>query len=715
MGRLRSLRTIFAGLGLVLLAGCAEQLIRRESDAQLRQGQYEAAIGTLRDGAARYPDSVLLRAALSQAKERAVEGLFRQAGLGIAASRFEEANAALRRVLALEPENGRALKLMQDADAQRRAMQASDEARAALAGAKHDAAHALAETRPVSLDFRGAPLTLVLDAVTRNSGINFVVDRDVRPDIRLTLAVRAVPVEDAIELVATAGNLARRIVDTQTVLLYPNTPEKHREHQEQVIRVFRLAHADPKSIAAMLKNVLRLKEPFVDERANTIVLREAPEIIAIAERLVALQDVGEAEVMLEVEVLEITGTKLSELGLNPPSAITLTPLDLAGAASGLTLGNLRQMNAGRVGVGVGSLALNLHSEDDDIQLLANPRVRTKSRDKARILIGDKVPVFTSTTNSTGFVSESVNYLDVGLKLDVEPTVSPDDEVTLKLGLEVSSITNQVRTASGSLAYQIGTRNATTTLRLRDGETQVLGGLISAQDRAGARKVPGLGDLPLVGRLFSSHSYNSARTELVLAITPHVVHSQARPDRGEARMSVGTENFTRLRPMAVAPAPGAAPAAVPSAGSAPAGSTSTAPSPLTPVLATWSVPASATVGEEFLATLHVQSSSPVHALPLEILFQADRLEFIGVSEGPFLRQERIDTSFSHALSGARLSVGLLRNDAGGATGTGDALSIRFKAKSAGPAQVSLAGARPIGVDGRLLMGSMPAATIDVKAH
>jgi len=133
-----------------------------------------------------------------------------------------------------------------------------------------------------------------------------------------------------------------------------------------------------------------------------------------------------------------------------------------------------------------------------------------------------VPVVTTTAGATGFVSESVNYLDVGLKLEVEPQVFLEDDVGIKIGLEVSNIAQQIKTAAGTTAYQVGTRNATTTLRLRDGETQVLAGLINDEDRRSANRVPGFAELPVLGRLFSNNDDTVNKTEVVLLITPRVI-------------------------------------------------------------------------------------------------------------------------------------------------------------------------------------------------
>jgi general secretion pathway protein D len=165
----------------------------------------------------------------------------------------------------------------------------------------------------------------------------------------------------------------------------------------------------------------------------------------------------------------------------------------------------------------------------------------KNREKAKIHIGDKVPVITTTSTANVGITESVSYLDVGLKLDVEPAVQMRDDVQIKVALEVSNIVKEIRSTSGTLTYQIGTRNASTTLRLRDGETQVLAGLISDEDRSSASGIPGLASLPLLGRLFSTQRDERIKTEIVLLITPHILRSTAAEQPAVTEFRGGTEN------------------------------------------------------------------------------------------------------------------------------------------------------------------------------
>jgi len=186
-----------------------------------------------------------------------------------------------------------------------------------------------------------------------------------------------------------------------------------------------------------------------------------------------------------------------------------------------------------------TLLLKLSKTDTDSNLLANPRIRVKNREKAKIHIGERVPVITTTSSVNIGIAESVNYLEVGLKLSVEPDIHIEDDVSIKVELEVSNIIDTITTSSGSKTYRLGTRTAQTTLRLKNGETQVLAGLIQDMDRTSAQKVPLLGDIPLLGRLFSSHGSDKNKTEIMLLITPHIVRNLERPAVGITEFMSGT--------------------------------------------------------------------------------------------------------------------------------------------------------------------------------
>jgi general secretion pathway protein D len=291
-----------------------------------------------------------------------------------------------------------------------------------------------------------------------------------------------------------------------------------------------------------VRSLVKTRDIFVDEKLNVLTVRDTPEAIRMVEKLLASHDIGDAEVMLEVEVLEVGYNTLTNLGIQWPGSAALSVIGAAGVPGQLTGNEVKNFGSGNVRLTVSDpfLALNLRQAAGRTNVLANPRIRVKSKEKARIHIGDKVPVITTTAGATGFVSESINYLDVGLKLEVEPVVNLDDDVQIKVGLEVSNISQENRTAAGTVSYQVGTRNAATTLRLKDGETQVLAGLINDEDRRAATQVPGMANLPLIGRLFKNNSDTVNKTEIVLLITPRVLRGIERPEARLEEFNSGTE-------------------------------------------------------------------------------------------------------------------------------------------------------------------------------
>ncbi|MGC0076963.1 secretin N-terminal domain-containing protein [Ralstonia pseudosolanacearum] len=579
--RHNGMRWCAALLIALALGGCAEQRIRDEANHQMVADAYEDSLATLDAGIAKYPESATLRVARHTTQDAVADKLLQQAAKELNASKRSAAQTTLKRLLEIEPQNDHAQALLQTVrrDEQNAAAlelskqktgSGSQEAaltavEAALRGDPKnrrllDAQAALeqqsgrrdipqakgaAAKQPINLDFRDASVRMIFEAMARSTGINFILDKDVRPDLKTTVFLRQAKLEDAIDLILSTTQLNKKLMNGSTILIYPNTPEKQRDYQDLVVRAFYLTNADAKQTAAMLKTMLKIKDPFIDERTHMVMIRESADVVRLAERLVELQDRNDSEVVLEVEVLEVSSTKLTQLGIQYPNSFTLTPLSATGATS-LTLSDLKSMNSDRIGVSTPSVVLNLRRELGDTDLLANPKIRAKNHEKAKVLIGDKLPVITTTSTSTGFVSDSVQYVDVGIKLEVEPSISPDDEVSMKINLEVSSLTSQMTTRSGTTAYQIGTRSANTVLKLRDGETQLLAGLIKTQQTSNSNRIPGLGDIPLIGRLFSSQTDNGVRNEIVLSITPRIVKPAHRPDSNFMEFWSGTETNARAR-------------------------------------------------------------------------------------------------------------------------------------------------------------------------
>ena len=602
---------VLALTALFVLAGCASDVALKQSEKLIADGKPREGLAQLQQAMQATPGDLHLRTAYLRQRDLQIGRLLAQGDSAAQAGQFDAAQAAYREVLGLHPENPRAAEglaniensrrnegLLRDAAAafkrddyevargklrailtrepahrQARALLAQVEEKAGRNQTSESPQLAAAFRKPVTLEFRDAPLRQVFDALARQSGLNFIFDKDVRTDQKTTLFARNTAIADALDMLLTTNQLARKTLNGNTVLLYPNTPAKQRDYQDMIVRAFFLANADPKQTMALIKTMTKTKDVHIDEKLNLVVIRDTPEVVRLVEKLVKVADRPEPEVMLEVEILEVKRSKLLELGVQWPSQLSVlntvpSTSVVAGAvgapvstttqvASTLPL-TLNQILLNKLGdsrnIAVNSTPqLNLNSTDGDVNILANPRIRVKNKEKAKVHVGDKVPVITSNVTSTGVTSESVSYLDVGLKLDVEPQVYLEGEVGIKVGLEVSNIVQQVKTATGTLTYQLGSRNANTTLRLRDGETQVLAGLISDEDRSSASKVPGLGDIPLLGRLFSSNRDDKTKSEIVLLITPRILRNVERPELADIEFFAGTDASASSQPIRLRPA------------------------------------------------------------------------------------------------------------------------------------------------------------------
>ncbi|SFP52293.1 general secretion pathway protein D [Nitrosomonas cryotolerans] len=403
--------------------------------------------------------------------------------------------------------------------------------------------------KPLTMEFRETDLKSVFEIIARTAGINFVFDKDIRQDSKVSIFVRDNSIEDVLKLLLMTNQLAYKTLNNNSLLVYPNTPAKQKEYQELVVSSFHIANTDVKQMVAMVRGLVKAKDIYVNEKLNLFIMRDTLEAIRLVERLVALNDLPEPEVMLDVEVLEISRTRLLKLGPNFPDKVTFSAVPGAGAVA---------VPFNQIGFdGLKSFAtsnqviIDLKKELRAGDILANPRIRVKNREKAKILIGDKVPIITSNvTGTAATVSQSVSFIDVGLKLDVEPIISLNDEVSIKVALEVSTVTETIELTGGSQVPKVGTRTAETLLSLKDGETQVLAGLIRDEDKRSLAGIPGLIDLPVLGKILSGQGLERNKTEIVLLITPRIVRNIAQPTKIESEFHFGTANEAGKLPIAI---------------------------------------------------------------------------------------------------------------------------------------------------------------------
>lgn len=598
----RSLSAVLVWLGLMMLGACATRDPIAEVKPLLAAGDTDGAIARLRSEVERNPGETAARATLLRLREAEALRQLRAADAALAGGDDAAAAAAIDRAAGYLPDDPAVAEARLQMERRSRARQLLLTAEQALAegrleSARAEVAEALAlqpgervgmqlrqriqrqideraaadepqlrllDEKLVTLEFRDAPVKQVFEALSRSAGLSFVFDQEVRRDAKVTLRLQGVKVSEALRVIGQANRLAFNVLGDRSLLVYPATAVKRSQYRVLTIRAFNLSNASAKDVANTLRNVLKSREVTSDDKANIVVIRDTPEMIRLAERLVPLYDVPDPEVMLEVEVLEVSRSQLSKLGLAAPDSISIGNPTATGP---IVIGS-----AGiRASILNPAALINLKERENATDLLANPRIRVKNRSKARIHIGEKVPVVTTTATANVGVSSAVSYLDVGLKLDVEPTIHLDEEVSIGLKLEVSNIieTISVGAAGGgsTIAYRLGTRNTETTLRLRDGQTQVLAGLIQNDQRRALSKIPLLGNLPLIGRLFSSDDglgSTRSKTEVVLLITPRILRGPESLPPEVARFSSGTLGDGGASPLlldAAASDPSAAPGLV----------------------------------------------------------------------------------------------------------------------------------------------------------
>ena len=557
--------------------------------------------------------------------------------------------------------------------------------------------------------------------LSKVSGINFVYDQDIRPDLKVSVFLRETPLDEAIQMIGLSTQLETRVLNSNSMLVYPNTPQKVSDYRQLSVRSFYLENADAKSVAERLKTILKTETIVVDEKLNLLVMRDTPEAIRLAEKLIALQDIGEPEVMLDVEILEIKHSTLLDMGISLPSEIGLSvnppATGTTAGSTALPLSDLRHLNSSSIYATIPSATVKLRDEMSDAKILANPKIRVKSKEKASVLIGDRVPVITSTSTSTGFVSETVNYVDVGLKLEVEPSVYAGDEVSIKINLEVSNLVREITTRSGTLSYQIGTRNAQTVLRLKDGETQILAGLINKEDRQVANGWPGLSRFPVLNRIFGSKKSDRQNTEIVLSITPRLIRSIRNAHIDELQFASGTA--TRLggqssaanaviAPSVAETSPGAGIGPAQTQGpevavtpqtidAVPVPTADPAAAPGAPqVLLAWSAPTEVRAGEQFTAVLNISAQQPIQGIPVVVGFDPKLLQVVGVEKGAFIGQGGAQTTLTKQVDVAegKVSATVMR-EGSAVSGQGALLQVTFKALAPSDyASVQVLSASPI---------------------
>ena len=400
--------------------------------------------------------------------------------------------------------------------------------------------------------------------------MNFVFDPEFR-DQTINIDLRDVPFDQALNALSTVGKTFYRVVDSRIVQVVPDTPAKRREMEQQVVKTFFLSNADLKETIDLLRIVLGARRIAPLPGANALTINDTPDKVAAAERIVDIVDKQRAEVMVEVEILEVNRTKLKEYGIEitsgtgegisgaifPSTTVNeVTARDAQGNPTvitprPITLGDNPYKKSNLLITSLPGVIYRLLKTDTSTRLLANPQLRTAEGQTAQARFGDQIPVPVTTFSpiATGGISQqpitSFSYKDVGVNIDITPRVHHDNDVTLVLKLEVSSVAQSVGVAGVQNLPTFNSRQVTSVIRLRDGETNILAGLISDAERTSYSGLPGLASLPVLGKLFAHNRKEVQETDIVMTLTPHIIRKTKFTEEDLRSFSLGSETSPLL--------------------------------------------------------------------------------------------------------------------------------------------------------------------------
>ena len=580
----------------------------------------------------------------------------------------------------------------------------------------------------------------VYETIGKLAGVNVLFDPDYTSK-RIRVDLNGVTLEEALQITALESKTFWRPVTPNTIFVAADTPAKRKELEQSVIRTFYLTNLSQPNELQDLVNILRTLldtqrlQQFPSQQA--VVVRGTPDQIAMAEKLIGDLDKSRPEVVVEVAIMQVTRDKLRNLGINPPTNVsvqlqanntttTTTTVNgnagtggtaTTGTTGSLSLNNLAHLNATNFQVTIPAATANFLYSDSDSKLISQPQIRASDGQKASLKIGERVPVATGSfqpgiggVGINPLVNTQFNYIDVGVNIDITPRVHGLDEVTLKLSMDISAV-DSYQNIGGIQQPVIGQRKIEQEIRLREGEVNILGGILESTQTKSLSGIPGLAQIPLFRYLFSEESKEVKDNEIIFILIPHIVRAQDLNDSNVKAIDVGTANTISLHHgMNQAPdqqqggTPPARPPgnpqgaqvnpSQPQAGSTPAtgAQPSTASAPPGSAIVSFDPPLlDQAVGSTFTVNVNLTGAQNVYSVPVQILYNPRVLQVLNVSNGPLLAQDGQTVALVNrddSMAGILQLTASRPPGTAGISGDGSVFTITFQAKAPGQATLSV---------------------------
>jgi len=628
------------------------------------------------------------------------------------------------------------------------------------------------ELAPIS----NVPITLKLtedakviyETVGKLAGINVLFDPDYTSR-RIRIELNGVTLQEALEIVALESKTFWRPVTPNTIFVAQDNPAKRKELEQSVIKTFYLANlsqpTELQDVVNAMRTLLEVSRVQQLPSQDAIVVRGTPDQIALAQKLVDDLDKAKPEVIVEVAVMQVSKDRAKTLGISPPTSATValqnnlnttTTTGTTGAGNTGTIstanGTPNQINLNALGnlnatdftVTIPPATATALMTSSDTKILQNPQIRALDGQKATLKIGDRVPVATGSfqpgiggVGINPLVNTQFQYLDVGVNIDITPRVHQGREVTLKVSIDISSVTS-TQNIGGIQQPVIGQRKIEHEIRLKEGEVNLVGGILEDQQTKNLTGIPGLANIPILKYLFSQTQTDHSENEIVFALIPHIVRGPDVNELNQREIAVGTANAIELRPVSSKPAAPEQPAAprgnagappAPAQNAAPAGQVPAPPAAAQPNAAT-ATPQGATgapsfsfdpgtisaaKGSTFTVNIAISGAQNVLSVPLQMTYDPAKLQLINVSNGGFLSQDGQAVALVHREDETAGSVQITATrppGAGGVSGQGSVVTLTFMAKSPGqaPLTITRGGARDPSMQAIAVNGAQAVVTI-----
>src|SRR5579871_5878809 len=734
----------------------AKTLYEKGQDAEARQ-HYEEAYDFYKQAYDLRPKDLRYRASFEHSRFEAAASVVHRGQLLRDDGKLDEAVAEFQKALTIDPslfiakqELNRTLKMIND---QRNPPPQAAGPPAGLEKRVHEAAGPVELTpisnTPIAVKFANEKSDTVYRTIGQLAGINVLFDPDYTPrPIRVEL--NGVTLEDALEIIALESKTFWRPVTSNTIFVAADNPAKRKELEQSVLKTFYLTNlsqpTELQDVVNAIRAVLDVQRVQQLLSQNALVVRGTPDQIALAQKLVEDLDKARPEVIIDIAVMQVSKDRSRTLGFNPPSSATVTLQSNINSTTttttttgtttptttnngtGLNLNTLGNLNATDFQVTIPSANLSAVMGDSDTKMLQNPQVRALDNQKATLKIGERVPVATGSfqpgiggVGINPLVNTQFQYLDVGVNIDVTPHVHSNREITLKITMEISSVVGQ--SSIGGISQPIiGQRKIEHEIRLKDGEANLLGGIMEDNQTKSLSGIPGLAQIPILRYLFGQTTQDHSENEIVFAIVPHIIRGTDVNEFNQRQIEVGTANEIQLHTVSqpVTPAgpaqpvqalgrpatPAPQPAITPAGPTANAGSPSFLFDPAT---------IQATKGNTFAVNLMISGAQNVYSVPVQVNYDPKILQLVNVSNGGFLSQDGQAVALVHREddSVGQLTITASRPPgAGGVSGQGNVVTMTFEAKADGqtPLTITRGGARDPAMQSITVNGAQASVTV-----